>query len=65
MMKYFKTRGERIFLALFIAWAFCWLFFTFGSGEMHSTSDFATGLFITFSPLVLYTMYILIFKKEE
>lgn len=63
MVKYFKIRGERIFLAFFIAWAFCWLFFTFGSGEMQSTSDFATGLFIIFSPLVLYTMYKLIFKK--
>jgi hypothetical protein len=63
-MKYFKTRGERIFLAIFIAWAFCWLFFIFGGGA-NSTSDFVVGLFYIFSPIVLYTMYKLIFQKEK
>ena len=62
-MKYFKTRGERIFLALFIAWIFSFTFMIFM--EIISKYDIAFFSFIALSPLVIYVMYKLIFQKQE
>ena len=66
-MKYFKTKGERIYLAISIGIIF-W-FDSFCLINKHSHYDFketAALMFIaSVSPFVLYTMYKLIFKKEE
>lgn len=67
-MKYFKTRGERIYLAITIGFIFCfysWIIFTPNELRYMELTDIPILLFITISPFVPYTMYKLIFYKEE
>jgi hypothetical protein len=63
MMKYFKTKGERIFLALNIALLFCYTFISLGFNMTYQDGLFL--LFVTLAPSVIFIMYKLIFHKEE
>lgn len=63
MMKFFKTKGERIFLALYIAWLFCYAFISQAFGMTYQEGLIL--LFATLAPIVIFIMYKLIFQKDK